>query len=122
MKVSIIISTLNEEKTLPGLLDSIRLQDFDDYEIIIAGASAANGDFLFFLDADVILPHLWPDPKAFGFCVFVTKRLYNRADAFDETVYVAEDNEDDLDFRNERLEKRQQKIKSFFKLRKSMGN
>jgi glycosyltransferase involved in cell wall biosynthesis len=169
MKVSIIIPSLNEEKTLPGLLDSIKNQDFDDYEIIIAdahstdrtreiaqsygcrvvdgglpaagrnaGAAAANGEFLFFLDADVILPpgfirnvyeemqdryidlatceikplsdyrldrvihrmmnlavilNLWLDPKAFGFCIFVTKRLYQRAGGFDETIYVAEDND-----------------------------
>ena len=169
MKVSIIIPTLNEEKTLPGLLDSIKAQDFDDYEVIVsdahskdktreiaksrgcrvvngglpaagrnAGAAAANGDFLFFLDADVILPqgfirnvydemqdryidlatceirplsdyrldrvihrmmnlavllNLWLDPKAFGFCIFVTKRLFFRAGGFDETIYVAEDND-----------------------------
>jgi len=169
MKVSIIIPALNEEKTLPELLDSIKTQDFDDYEVIIAdahstdktreialsygcriidgglpaagrnaGAKAANGDFLFFLDADVILPpgfirnvydemqdryidlatceirplsdyrldkiihrlinliilmNLWVDPKAFGFCIFVTKRLFFRAGGFDETIYVAEDND-----------------------------
>jgi len=169
MKVSIVIPTLNEEKTLPGLLDSIKIQEFDDYEVIIAdahstdrtreialsygcrvvdgglpavgrnaGAAAANGEFLFFLDADVILPpgfirnvydemqdryidlatceikplsdyrldqvihrmmnlavllNLWLDPKAFGFCIFVTKRLFNRTGGFDETVYVAEDND-----------------------------
>ena len=169
MKVSIVIPTLNEEKTLPGLLESIKIQDFDDYEVIIAdakstdktreiahnfgcrvvdggrpaagrnaGAAVANGDFLFFLDADVILPpgfirnvydemqdryidiatceikplsdfrldkvihrmmnlavvlNLWVDPKAFGFCIFVTKRLFNRVNGFDETIYVAEDND-----------------------------
>jgi glycosyltransferase involved in cell wall biosynthesis len=169
MKVSIIIPTLNEEEMLPKLLDSIKTQDFDDYEVIIAdahstdktreiaqsygclivdgglpaagrnaGAAAASGDFLFFLDADVILPkgfinnvynemwdryidlatceikplsdyrldrvihrmmnlavilNLWLDPKAFGFCIFVTKRLFNRAGGFDETIYVAEDND-----------------------------
>jgi len=169
MKVSIIIPTLNEEKTLPGLLDSIKTQDFEDYEVIVsdanstdktrkiaksygcrvvdgglpavgrnAGAAVANGDFLFFLDADVILPqgfirnvydemqdryidlatceikplsdyrldrvihrmmnlavllNLWLDPKAFGFCIFVTKRLFFRAGGFDETIYVAEDND-----------------------------
>jgi glycosyltransferase involved in cell wall biosynthesis len=154
---------------LAGLLDSIRSQDFDDYEIIIAdanskdktreialnygcrvvdgglpaagrnkGAAAASGDFLFFLDADVILPpgfirnahdemqdryidlatceikplsdyrldmvvhrminlavilNLWLDPKACGCCIFVTKRLFLRAGGFDETIYVAEDND-----------------------------
>ena len=169
MKVSVIIPTLNEEHTLPQLLDSIRTQDFSEYEIIIAdafsqdrtreiaarygcrvvdgglpaagrnaGAAVAQGDFLFFLDADVILPggfirnvfnemqdryfdlatceirplsdyrldriihrminlavvlNLWVDPKAFGFCIFVTKRLFERVNGFDETVYVAEDND-----------------------------
>ncbi len=169
MKVSIIIPALNEEKTLPGLLESIKLQDFTDYEVILAdahskdrtreiaeeyscrvvdgglpaagrnaGAAAANGEFLFFLDADVVLPpgfirnvydemqdryidlatceirplsdlrldrvihrminlavilNLWVDPKAFGFCIFVTKRLFNRVGGFDETIFVAEDSD-----------------------------
>jgi len=154
---------------LPKLLDSIKTQDFDDYEIIIAdarstdktreiaesygcrvvdgglpaagrnaGAAAAKGEFYFFLDADVILPkgfihnvynemqdryidlatceikplsdyrldrvihrlmnlavllNLWLDPKAFGFCIFVTRRLFERVGGFDETIYVAEDND-----------------------------
>jgi len=169
MKVSIIIPALNEETALPHLLDSLKDQDFTDYEVIIAdahstdrtreiaashgcivvdgglpaagrnaGAKAASGDILFFLDADVILPpgfisnvynemqdryldlatceirplsdyridrvihrmmnlavllNLWLDPKAFGFCIFVTKRLFNRIGGFDETIYVAEDND-----------------------------
>ncbi|GHV82528.1 hypothetical protein AGMMS49991_10860 [Spirochaetia bacterium] len=103
-----------------------------------AGAAAAQGEFLFFLDADVVLPpgfirnvyeemqdryidlatceikplsdyqmdrivhrlinlavllNLWLDPKAFGFCIFVTRRLFNRIGGFDETIYVAEDND-----------------------------
>jgi hypothetical protein len=33
------------------------------------------------------------DPKAFGFCIFVTRRLFERAGGFDETIYVAEDND-----------------------------
>jgi glycosyltransferase involved in cell wall biosynthesis len=169
MKVSIVIPALNEEKTLPALLDSIRKQDFSGYEIIVAdaasrdrtreiavqggcrvvegglpaagrnaGAAAAKGEFLFFLDADVVLPqgfirnvyremqdryfdlatceikplsnyrldhvlhrminlavilNLRLDPKAFGFCIFVTKRLFDRVGGFDETIYVAEDND-----------------------------
>ncbi len=169
MKVSIIIPALNEEKTLPILLESIKIQDFNDYEIIVAdahskdrtreiakeygcrvvdgglpaagrnaGAAAAQGKFLFFLDADVVLPsgfirnvysemqdryidlatceikplsdlrldrvihrminlavilNLWVDPKAFGFCIFVTKRLFERVGGFDESIYVAEDND-----------------------------
>ncbi|MDR1419663.1 MAG: glycosyltransferase [Treponema sp.] len=168
MKVSIIIPALDEEAILPRLLDSIKAQDFDDYEVIVAdarsrdrtrevaahygclvveggspaagrnaGARAATGELLYFLDADVILPpgfirnvhdemqdrfidlatceikplsdyqldrvihklinlavilNLWIDPKAFGFCIFVTKRLFDRVDGFDETIYVAEDN------------------------------
>jgi glycosyltransferase involved in cell wall biosynthesis len=169
MKVSIVIPTLNEEEMLPKLLDSIFVQDFDDYEIIVAdahstdhtrqiaanrgcrvvdggrpaagrnaGARAATGEFLFFLDADVVLPegfirtvytemqdkyldlatcairplsdyqldriihrmmnlavllNLWIDPKAFGFCIFVTKRLFERVNGFDETIFVAEDSD-----------------------------
>ena len=86
--LSIIIITLNEEKYLPKLLDSIKRQKFYDYEVIVsdgnsndatrkiarkydckvlvgnrspsiqrnAGARAANGNLLLFLDADVILP------------------------------------------------------------------
>jgi glycosyltransferase involved in cell wall biosynthesis len=169
VKVSVIIPALNEEAMLPRLLDSIKAQDFDGCEVIVAdakskdrtreialeygclvvdgglpaagrnaGARAASGEFLFFLDADVILPpgfirnvyeemqdrfidiatceirplsdyqldriihglinlavvlNLWIDPKAFGFCIFVTKRLFNRIGGFDETIYVAEDND-----------------------------
>ncbi|GHV02414.1 hypothetical protein FACS189485_02750 [Spirochaetia bacterium] len=169
MKVSIIIPALNEEELLPKLLDSIKNQDFDDYEVILAdahskdrtreiaasygckvvdgglpaagrnaGARAATGEFLFFLDADVVLPpgfirnvydemqdryidlatceirplseyqmdrivhrlmnlavllNIYIDPKAFGFCIFVTKRLFDRIGGFDETIYVAEDND-----------------------------
>jgi len=169
MKVSIVIPALNEEKNLPVLLDSIKSQDFDDYEVVVAdahstdrtreiareygcvvvdgglpgpgrnaGARAARGEFLFFLDADVQLPpgfirnvydemqerfidlatcaikplssyqldriihnlinltiliNLRVDPKAFGFCIFVTKRLFDRVGGFDETVLVAEDSD-----------------------------
>ena len=168
MKISIIIPALNEEAMLPRLLDSIKAQDFKDYEIIVsdahsrdrtreialeygcrvvdgglpaagrnAGAAVAQGEFLFFLDADVVLPqgfirnvyhemqdryfdlatceirplsdyrldrvlhrminlgvilNLRTDPKALGFCIFVTKRLFQRVGGFDETVLVAEDN------------------------------
>jgi len=40
--LSIIIPTLNEEKYLPLLLESIKKQDFEDYEIIIADAESKD--------------------------------------------------------------------------------
>lgn len=38
MKLSIVIPTKNEEVLLPRLLESIRQQDFDSYEVIVADA------------------------------------------------------------------------------------
>ena len=35
MKISIIIPTYNEEEYLPKLLESIKSQDFTDYEVIV---------------------------------------------------------------------------------------
>lgn len=40
MYISIIIPTLNEEKYLPKLLESIKKQNFSDYEIIVADAGS----------------------------------------------------------------------------------
>lgn len=169
MKISIIIPTKNEAELLPRLLESIKIQDFNDYEIIVAdaastdltrdiakdfgalvvdggmpgvgrnaGAKAASGEFLVFLDADVVIPehflknlynemqdryldvatcaikpisdiqldriihklinltvlaNLRVDPKAFGFCIFITRRLFNRIGGFDETIKFAEDSD-----------------------------
>lgn len=42
MKISIIIPTYNEEEYLPKLLESIRSQDFTDYEIIVADAQSID--------------------------------------------------------------------------------
>jgi len=43
MLLSIIIPTLNEEKYLPGLLQSIKRQSFSDYEVIVSdGGSTDN--------------------------------------------------------------------------------
>ena len=40
--LSIIIPTLNEEKYLPKLLESIKKQSFKDYEIIVADANSKD--------------------------------------------------------------------------------
>ncbi|MAE42196.1 glycosyl transferase family 2 [Candidatus Woesearchaeota archaeon] len=40
--LSIIIPTLNEEKYLPKLLESIKEQDFKDYEILVADANSKD--------------------------------------------------------------------------------
>ena len=40
--ISIIIPTLNEEKYLPLLLESIKKQEFSDYEIILADAGSKD--------------------------------------------------------------------------------
>ncbi len=40
--LSIIIPTLNEEKFLPLLLDSIKSQDFSDYEIIVSDGNSTD--------------------------------------------------------------------------------
>ncbi|MDO5850057.1 MAG: glycosyltransferase family protein [Methanobacteriaceae archaeon] len=42
MKMSIIIPTYNEEEYLPKLLESIKMQDFTDYEIIVADANSKD--------------------------------------------------------------------------------
>lgn len=41
-KVSIIIPALNEENSLPFILDSIKEQDFKDWEIIVADAGSTD--------------------------------------------------------------------------------
>lgn len=40
--LSIIIPTLNEEKYLPRLLDSIRVQSFSDYEVIVSDGGSLD--------------------------------------------------------------------------------
>ena len=40
--LSIIIPTLNEERYLPLLLESIKKQDFKDYEIVVADAGSKD--------------------------------------------------------------------------------
>ncbi len=42
MIFSIIIPTYNEEEYLPVLLESIKKQDFDDYEVIVADANSSD--------------------------------------------------------------------------------
>jgi glycosyltransferase involved in cell wall biosynthesis len=168
--VTVIIPTLNEGKCLPRLLESIRKQDFDDFEIVVAdahstddtvqtarrygarvvvgglpgvgrnrGAKQAQGEFLFFLDADVKLPRdflrkaynemqerfldlatcemrplsslrldrvLYKGanliikmgqhtryPHAPGYCILISKRLFERIGGFDESLRLAEDHD-----------------------------
>lgn len=40
--LSIVIPTKNEEKNLPKLLESVKLQTFTDYEVIVADAGSAD--------------------------------------------------------------------------------
>jgi glycosyltransferase involved in cell wall biosynthesis len=42
MKLSIIIPTLNEEKFIGPLLDTIKMQDFKDYEVIVSDAGSKD--------------------------------------------------------------------------------
>lgn len=42
VKLSIIIPTYNEDKYLPSLLDSIKKQDYNDYEVIIADGGSED--------------------------------------------------------------------------------
>lgn len=167
--ISIIIPTLNEEKNLPVLLESLKKQTFRDFEIIVAdagssdgtrqiaetagatvvaggmpgpgrnrGAEVARGDLLFFFDADVSFAadflykiyHEMQDryydlatcefrpisdlrldrvlfqfanlvvkvnqamnPRAAGFCIFVSRRLFRRVGGFDESITIAEDHD-----------------------------
>jgi len=168
-KVSIVIPTLNEERDLPVLLETLAKQTFRDFEIIVGdagskdqtrpiaekygarvvdggmpgvgrnrGAAVAQGEYIFFFDADVILPedflakavkemdedfidlatcafHPLSDlrldkilfafanltvrlnangnPRAAGFCIFTTKRLFDRVGGFDESLRLAEDHD-----------------------------
>ncbi len=169
VKLSVIIPALNEEETLPMLLQSLDGQTFTEFEVIVAdadsedatveiakrhgarvvkggmpavgrnaGAGTADGDFLIFLDADVRVPKTFLEdvyngmqrryadlatckmrpisdvtldellfglsnsvirytarsqPRAMGFCTFVTKRLFEHVGGFDETITLGEDHE-----------------------------
>ena len=169
MRASVIIPALNEEEYLPVLLESLKQQTFQDFEIIVAdagskdrtvkiarkygaqvvpggmpgvgrnrGAAVAKGEFLFFFDSDVELPADFMEqalaelderfldvatceftpksdlkldevmfrfanlsvkmnqdinPRAAGFCIFITRRLFNRIGGFDETLKLAEDHD-----------------------------
>lgn len=167
LPVSIIIPTFNEEKYLPRLLKSIKLQTNQPTEIIVSdaysidrtrtiarrsgckvvdgglpaqarntGAKAATQNLLLFLDADVVLPKRFLEktvtemvgrnldiascfikpmstfkldsflhgffnyylkftrtfhPHIPGFCIFVYKDIHEKIQGFDETLFLAED-------------------------------
>lgn len=169
VRVSVVTPTLNEERDLPRLLESLKKQTFRDFEIIVAdagskdrtrqiaeeygarvvdggmpgvgrnrGAAVARGEYLFFFDADVVLPEdflakavhemdeefvdlatcaFYPisdlrldkilfaftnlavrmsansNPRAAGFCIFITRRLFERIGGFDESLRLAEDHD-----------------------------
>lgn len=169
MQISIIIPAFNEEQFLPLLLEDLKKQTFQDFEIIVAdakstdrtreiagelgakvvegglpargrnlGAAQAGGEFLFFLDSDVrlepdFLEKAWAeinerfldlatcefiplsdlivdkvlhdianfyvkvnqysDPKAGGFCIMISKRLFRRIGGFNEELKLAEDHD-----------------------------
>ena len=42
MKVRIVVPALDEERLLPLMLNSVRKQDFQDYEIIVADAGSTD--------------------------------------------------------------------------------
>jgi glycosyltransferase involved in cell wall biosynthesis len=42
LKVSIIIPVLNEEKSLPGLFEALKAQEFQDFEVIVADAGSTD--------------------------------------------------------------------------------
>lgn len=168
-KISVIVPTLNERELLPQLLETLKKQTFQDFEIIVAdagstdgtveiagdagakvvagglpgvgrnrGSAVARGEFLFFFDADVVLPSDFLEkaygemeekfvdlatcefrpqselrldrvlfqlsnlfvkinqklnPRAAGFCIFISARLFRRIRGFDETVKLAEDHD-----------------------------
>lgn len=167
--VSVVIPAFNEEQLLPILLDSLKAQEFTDFEVIVAdadsedetariaeeagarvvpggmpargrnaGAAVAEGRFIIFLDADVRVPpnfvgsvhdemerryadlatcEIRPisevgldktlfglantivrytaksEPRAPGFCIFCTKRLFDRVGGFDESITLGEDHD-----------------------------
>ena len=42
-KVSIIVPVYNAEKTLPRMLDAIKAQTFEDYEVILINDGSVDG-------------------------------------------------------------------------------
>ncbi len=177
--ITIVIPTLNEEKYIGRLLESISVQTFKDYEVIVVdgrskdntvgvvegfkdkmnvrvvsqpkvevaskiaaarnlGAKESKGDYLLFLDSDVIiindflknmynefeerfldvatcyiiplsdkyvdkvmhdfanlvyLTGQYLSPRAPGFCIMATKRMFNRIGGFNEHMQLAEDHD-----------------------------
>ena len=167
--ISVVIPSYNEAEYLPKLLECLKVQTFQGFEIVVAdnnsddgtqdiarsygarvvaggmpaegrnrGAAVAKGEFVFFFDADVKIAkgflksalkemrarkaelatcetfplsnlsldrfmhtvanffvkiNLENDPHAPGFCILVSKRVYDAVGGFNEKLTLAEDHD-----------------------------
>lgn len=168
-EISVIVPTYNEAEYLPKLLECLKVQTFQNFEIVVAdndsddgtreiatsygarlapgglppegrnrGAAEAKGEYFFFFDADVkfskhflkralgeikkreaelatcetvplsnlhldrfmhsvanffVKLNLESDPHAPGFCIMVSRRVFDAVGGFDESLKLAEDHD-----------------------------